>query len=119
VAEAVSEARQLEDPSEILEKLERAKPGLLRLCAEYLLARGHGGERTPDAVARFHLSNGARLERLNWGANASARGLRESLGLMVNYLYNPTRIERNYESFNRGRNIASPAVRALLRGGNC
>ena len=87
---------------------------LQQLCAEYFLGRGQGGERTLDAVARFHLSNGARLERINWAANVSRRGMRESLGLMVNYLYAPARIERNHELFTAGRNVASPAVRALL-----
>lgn len=100
-----------------LERLESVKGQLLRLCAAYFLGGGKGGERTPDAVARFHLSNGARLERVNWGANLSRRGLRESLGLMVNYLYDPQRIERNHELFNRGRNAASPPVRALLNRG--
>ena len=92
-----------------------AKSELLQLCAEYFLQPDKGGERTVDAVARFHLSNGARLERINWSANLSPRGVRESHGLMVNYLYDPARIERNHELFVAGRNIASPAVRALLR----
>jgi malonyl-CoA decarboxylase len=38
-------------------------------------------------VARFHLGNGARLERVNWLGNTAPRGMRESFGLMVNYLY--------------------------------
>jgi len=87
---------------------------VLQLCAEYFLGRGKGGEHTLDAVARFHLSNGARLERINWAANVSPRGLLESHGLMVNYLYDPARIERNHELFSLGRNVASPAVRMLL-----
>ena len=93
---------------------EGAKAELLRLCAEYFLGPGHGGGRTPDPVARFHLSNGARLERINWAANRSPRGMREPLGLMVNYLYDPARIERNHELFVAGRNVASRAVRTLL-----
>ena len=83
-----------------------AKNELLQLCAEYFLHADKGGERTIDPVARFHLGNGARLERINWAANRSARGVRESLGLMVNYLYDPARIERNHELFIAGRNIA-------------
>ena len=50
-------------------------------------------------MARFHLNNGARLERINWSADTSKKGLRESLGLMVNYLYEPRAIEGNHEKF--------------------
>jgi malonyl-CoA decarboxylase len=50
-------------------------------------------------VARFHLDNGARLERLNPLADLSAKGLRQSFGLMVNYLYDLNRVERHHEKF--------------------
>jgi malonyl-CoA decarboxylase len=60
---------------------------LNRLCARYLiLEKGRRG-RALDAVAHFHLSNGARVERLNWLGDASPKGLQQSAGLMVNYLY--------------------------------
>ena len=52
-----------------------------------------------DPVARFHLGNGARLERINWLGNTSGRGMRESYGVMVNYLYDPDAIEANHEVF--------------------
>jgi malonyl-CoA decarboxylase len=65
-------------------------------------------------VARFHLGNGARLERINWLGNTAARGLRESWGIMVNYLYDPDFIEGNHEAFVRdGRVARSKAVDAL------
>jgi len=67
-------------------------------------------------VARFHLNNGARLERINWSADTSKKGLRESLGLMVNYLYEPRAIEGNHEKFVRGEIVASRRVRALVLG---
>jgi malonyl-CoA decarboxylase len=66
-------------------------------------------------VARFHLGNGARLERINFRGNLGARGLAESWGMMVNYLYDPESIERNHEAFARDGLVArSAAVEALL-----
>lgn len=100
-----------------LEEIEDAKDALLLSCAEYLIGRGRAKARTYDPVARFHLSNGARLERINWGANLSRKAIKESLGIMANYLYDPARIERNHECFNQGRTVASKQVRALLRSG--
>jgi len=82
---------------------------LLRLCAKYL----SGGGRDP--VAKFHLGNGARLERLNWLGNPAERGIAESYGIMVNYLYDIATIEANHEAFVRDGAIArSGAVDALL-----
>ncbi|MEI8150619.1 MAG: malonyl-CoA decarboxylase [Hyphomicrobiales bacterium] len=70
-----------------------------------------------DAVARFHLGNGARLERLNWVADGSENGLSQSHGLMVNYLYDLDDIEKNHEAYAGGqRVVASGAVRRLVRG---
>jgi malonyl-CoA decarboxylase len=68
-------------------------------------------------VARFHLNNGAKLERINWMANPSRKGLRESLGVMVNYLYEPKAIEGNHEKFVQGKIVASRQVRSLALGG--
>lgn len=64
-------------------------------------------------MARFHLNNGARLERLNWAADTSKKGLRQSLGMMVNYVYEPGAIERNHEQFVHGKIVAAKQVRAL------
>ena len=88
---------------------------LTRLCAQYLTETDPG--RGPsDPVARFHLGNGARLERINWRGNVASRGLRESYGVMVNYLYDPDTIEANHEAFATGGVVArSAAVEALLR----
>ncbi len=94
----------------------RAAAGALvtRYCALYL-ARPAAGGSGMDPVARFHLGNGARLERINWMANMSERGLRESYGIMVNYLYDPSTIEANHERFVRNGPIACSAqVEALL-----
>jgi len=89
------------------------QPGLARLAARYLLT-AKTGDRPYDPVARFHLGNGARIERLNYLADTSARGLQQSYGLMVNYLYDPDAIEANVEAFSRSGEIAATA--AIRRG---
>ena len=89
------------------------KEPLTRLCATYLVHRGDGSEPTPDPVARFHLNNGARLERINWLADTSRKGMRESLGMMVNYVYVPRDIQANHQKFVRGEIVASRRVRSL------
>lgn len=86
------------------------------LAAHYfLVAKGFDG-RPVDPVARFHLGNGARLERINYLADTSEKSLREAFGLMVNYRYDPKEIERNHEDYaNEGIVASSRAVRALLK----
>jgi malonyl-CoA decarboxylase len=88
---------------------------LTRLCARYL-TETEPGRGPDDPVARFHLGNGARLERINWLGNVSVRGLRESYGVMVNYLYDPDTIEANHEAYATGGVVArSASVDALLQ----
>jgi malonyl-CoA decarboxylase len=77
---------------------------LSRLCAYYLLYVKQDDEPL-DAVARFHLGNGARLERLNWLGDTSAAGMRRSAGLMVNYVYRLDDVERNHEAYATERRI--------------
>lgn len=91
---------------------DEARAALTALAAAYLglLSPTPGG----DPVARFHLDNGARLERLNPGGNLSARGLRQSFGMMVNYLYDLDRIEASHDKFRRGQVARSRSVAALL-----
>ena len=87
---------------------------LLRLAAEYL-TRPNTGMGAIDPVARFHLGNGAKLERINWLGNTAPRGMEESFGVMVNYLYDPEVIEANHEAFARSGAVArSASVDALL-----
>jgi malonyl-CoA decarboxylase len=87
---------------------------LMRLCASYLTERS-GPKGPADPVARFHLGNGARLERVNWLGHAASRGIKESYGIMVNYLYDPDTIEANHEAFvHHGTVARSPEVDALL-----
>ena len=89
---------------------------LLRLAARYLLhARAPSG-RALDPVAHFHLSNGARVEQLDWLGDRSPKGLQQSAGMMVNYLYRLGDIEANHEAYRgEGRVAASSAVRGLAR----
>lgn len=87
---------------------------LTRVAARYLLGEKKG-RRPIDPVARFHLGNGARVERLNWMADLSAKGVAQSWGVMVNYLYDPDRIEENLEAHAEdGRIDAANALRRLL-----
>jgi malonyl-CoA decarboxylase len=87
---------------------------MLRLMAHYLVREKRGG-RPRDPVARFHLGNGARLERVNWQGDTSEKGLRESCGMLVNYRYDPATIERNHEAYvNNGEVTYSSAVKGLL-----
>ncbi len=91
------------------------KPLLLRLAAYYLLEEKEGG-LPYDPVARFHLRNGARLERINWGGDVSENGLAQSAGMLVNYVYDLGTIERNHENFVTRQDIAAaPTVKRLVR----
>jgi malonyl-CoA decarboxylase len=91
---------------------------LLRLCARYLVQeKATDGKRALDPVAHFHLSNGARLDRLNWMADLSEKGLEQSAGVMVNYLYKLSEIDDNHEAYTgAGEVIVSSAVKGLLKG---
>lgn len=82
---------------------------MLRIASRYLLGASDRGQPT-DPVARFHLGNGARVERLNWLADTSPKGLRQSWGIMVNYLYDPDRIEDNVERFARHGEVDSASA---------
>jgi malonyl-CoA decarboxylase len=87
---------------------------LRALCACYLLHSSHQPNGGGDPVARFHLNNGARLERINSQADLSRKGVRESYGLMVNYLYDLDEIENNHQAFVNGRVSAARAVTSLI-----
>ena len=97
------------------EASDRLRPLVMRLCAHYLLNERKNG-RALDTVAAFHLGNGASVEQINWLANTSEKGLMQSFGLMVNYAYRPSDIERNHEAYVKRSWIAASAqVRAMLR----
>jgi malonyl-CoA decarboxylase len=97
-----------------------AAPGALRdelleRCARYLISTG-ASVGAQDPVARFHLANGARLERLNWMGDTSATGLTRSYGLTVNYVYRLADLERNHDAYaNHFRVAAGREFRLLTR----
>ncbi len=91
------------------------EPVLIRLAARYLLQERQG-KRALDPVAHFHLGNGARLERLIMGADTSDKGVRESATLMVNYLYDPAKLEDYHEEYTvEGKRNTTAAIRKLAR----
>jgi malonyl-CoA decarboxylase len=95
------------------------EPILLHLCAHYLVEVKESDQAAApliDPVARFHLGNGARLERINWLSDTSPRGIKQSCGLMVNYLYKLDDIEENHEAYAReARVVMSSPVKRLLK----
>ena len=94
----------------------RLRPILTHAVASYFLGAKDQAGKPVDAVARFHLGNGARLERIDWLGDVSEKGLAQAAGFMVNYLYDLGQIERNHERFaNAGEVVASNGVRRLLR----
>ena len=118
----VSELAELATTLSEEDWFKRAGPGskvrgeLMRLCAYYLQHAKHGKEAA-DAVARFHLGNGARMERLNWLADSSKSGMTRSAGLMVNYVYRLKDVERNHEAYAKEHAVvASPGLSLLARG---
>jgi malonyl-CoA decarboxylase len=108
--------QRLEDAAWHLGEVPQALQTLLTsLCAHYLLREKHGKEPL-DPVARFHLANGAALERLNWMGDSSEQGMARSAGLMVNYVYWLAEVEANHERYYRDHIVvASTAVQRLAR----
>jgi malonyl-CoA decarboxylase len=94
----------------------RLREIMLPAAAHYFLVARDGRGRQIDPVARFHLGNGARLEQMNFAGDLSEKGLQQSHGLMVNYLYALDEIESNHEAFaEKGTVVATPAIRKLVR----
>jgi malonyl-CoA decarboxylase len=85
---------------------------LLAWAARYLGRETDNGKPI-DPVARFHLGNGARVERLNWGADPSPKGLKQSFGLMVNYLYDLKRLDKHRTMLSQGQIPISGAIEDL------
>ena len=99
-----------------LKDLEPDRATLEGLAAWYLTREWDGGHAL-DPVARFHLGNGARLDRINWMADGSSKGLAQSFGMMVNYVYELGDVERNHEEYvKRHRVVCSGAVERLANG---
>ena len=109
-------------PEELLKALERPlelpeksplRMQLMGLAARYLGRELHEGKPL-DPVARFHLGNGARVERLNWAGDPSAKGLKQSFGLMVNYLYDVKRLDKHRALLAQGKVPISGPIEDLL-----
>ena len=80
-------------------------------CSSYV----HPNQKPPDPVARFHLKNGARLERINLLGDMSDKGMAQSLGVMVNYVYDLSKVEENHEKYMKNHKVVSSSrVRKLL-----
>ena len=82
-------------------------------CAAAYLGKELTDGKPADPVARFHLGNGARVEQLNWAADVSSKGLKQSFGLMVNYLYDLRKIDRHRHLLAKGKVPVSGAVESL------
>ena len=96
--------------------IEELREPMMRAAATYFMTARNKGGAPLDAVARFHLGNGARLERLNWPGDLSDRGRRQAFGLMVNYQYDLGDIEKNHEAYAENRTIiAANGIRRLAR----
>ncbi|MDD5028604.1 MAG: malonyl-CoA decarboxylase [Rhodoferax sp.] len=102
---AAERAAQLDEKSAV-------RHWLLQCAAHYLGHELRHG-RPVDPVARFHLGNGARIERINWGGDFSDKGLHQSYGMMVNYLYDPKLLDRHRTQFANGKMALSSQVRGL------
>lgn len=88
---------------------------MLMLCAAHYLGQTLVHGKPADPVARFHLSNGARIEQLNWAADPSSKGMKQSYGLMVNYLYDLQRMDRHRTELSQGQIPMSKKLQVLLR----
>jgi malonyl-CoA decarboxylase len=87
---------------------------LLSWAARYLGKEMQDGKPC-DPVARFHLGNGARVERLNWAGDPSPKGIKQSFGLMVNYLYDPKRLDKHRALLSQGQIPIAGAIEDLYR----
>jgi malonyl-CoA decarboxylase len=108
-------ALPLDTPASLSAVPDGLRDEIMRLCAYYLL-RAKRGRAPLDPVARFHLANGARLARLNWGGDFSAHGIESSLGITANYVYRMADVEENHEAFAKDfKVVASFTLERLAR----
>ena len=112
-AALAEQLRAIDAPDWSAELAKALEQPLLRLCAFYLLNAKREGEPR-DPVARFHLGNGARMERLNWLADTSEQGMSRSAGVMVNYVYRLEDVEHNHEVYANRHEVVSSAKFVVL-----
>ena len=103
----------LDSPASLAVIPDDLRDEIMRLCAYYLL-RAKRGRAPADLVARFHLANGARLARLNWGGDASSHGIASSVGITANYVYRMADVEQNHEAFAKNYKVVSSFTLARL-----
>ena len=92
--------------------IEAEREALMLLCALYLMY--HTTHPSGDSVGKFHLTNGATLFQINWAADVSKKGLQQSGGLMVNYLYELDKVEEQHEAFSHKTVCFSRGVEKLV-----
>jgi malonyl-CoA decarboxylase len=100
------------EQSVVLDAKSPIRQMLLRCAAHYIGQELQGGAPI-DPVARFHLGNGARVERLNWAGDPSTKGFKQSYGLMVNYLYDLRRLDKHRQMVAQGKIPASSEIEHL------
>lgn len=109
-------ALETSDWTEDEELVDRLKALIMPLAGAYFLNAKHRSGKPFDPVERFHLGNGARLERVNWLGDTSPKGLKQAAGLMVNYIYDLSQIEKNHEAFAElDQVVASKEVKQLAK----
>jgi malonyl-CoA decarboxylase len=91
---------------------------MLMRCVAHYLGQALADGKPIDPVARFHLGNGARIERINWAGDPSPKGQKQSYGLMVNYLYDLNRLDKHRTQLAQGKIPVSGAVQQLFIGGS-
>jgi len=112
VNEIISRHKWFEDS----ELAQAVKAPLQTLCTHYLINEKRNSGTAENSVAHFHLENGAMIEQVNWLADTSERGILQSAGLMINYLYKLKTIDNNHESYRAGEDaIVSSQVKKLLK----
>jgi malonyl-CoA decarboxylase len=110
---APAELLQAWDVAGELDEKSPQRHTLMQWAARYLGSEWQDGKPL-DPVARFHLGNGARVERLNWAADPSAKGFKQSYGMMVNYLYDLKKLDKNRAALELGKIPIAPAIKDLL-----
>ena len=112
VQAALNKLSREKKPIDPLAVSRNERDALLALASTYLILVSPTA--TGDPVAKFHLGNGARLQRINWAGDLSKNGLRQSFGMMVNYLYDLDKVEEYHERFLDGEVVHAPAVARLV-----
>ncbi len=114
-ASSETDMQRLTTAAEHVQNLQETDPlrQFMLRCAAHYLGKAWQADKPLDPVARFHLGNGARVECLNWAGDPSAKGQRQSYGLMVNYLYDLKRLDKHRDLLAQGKVPMSAALEAL------